>query len=66
MNKDLIKSLCILVIPFVVCAIIYPFLPDRIPRQFHMDGTISYMAKEFIFFLGCIPFLIYLCMKKRK
>lgn len=65
MSKDLKKSLCILGISLVVCAILYPFLPDQIPRQFHLDESKSYMAKEFIFVLGFIPFFIYLHMKKR-
>lgn len=66
MSKDLKKSLCILIIPLAVCAILYPFLPNQIPRQFHMDGTKSYMAKEFIFILGLIPFVIYISKRKKK
>jgi uncharacterized membrane protein len=65
MNKELIKTLCFLVIPLAVCAIIYPFLPNQIPRQFHMDGSVSYIAKEFIFILGFITFIVYLRVRKR-
>lgn len=54
------KDLIILIIPFVIIAIIYPFLPARIPRQFHFGGQpTSFMAKEFIFIIGIIPFMIY-------
>lgn len=65
MKKNL-RIICILVIPLAVCAIAYPFLPDRIPRQFHSDGTVSYMAKEFIFLLGLIPYAIYLSRKIKR
>lgn len=64
--KKYVKSLCILIIPLVICAIIYPFLPARIPRQFHLDGTTSYMAKEYIFILGLIPYAIFLSRKLRR
>jgi uncharacterized membrane protein len=66
MSKDLKKSLCILAISLAVCAVLYPFLPNQIPRQFHLDGTKSYIAKEYIFLIGFIPFIVSLRMKKRK
>jgi uncharacterized membrane protein len=66
MMKVNFKSLSILIIPLIICAVLYPFLPDQIPRQFHADGTTSYMAKEFIFLLGLIPYVIYLSRKKKK
>ena len=54
------KDIFILIIPFAVLAAIYPFLPGRIPRQFDFSGhPNSYMAKEFIFLLGFVPYLIY-------
>jgi len=53
------KSLLILIIPFIILAVAYLFLPARIPRQFHTDGSVSYMAKEFIFILGILPYIIY-------
>lgn len=53
------KSLIILIVPFIILAVAYFFLPARIPRQFHADGSISYMAREFIFIFGIIPFIIY-------
>ncbi|HEX2947839.1 MAG TPA: DUF1648 domain-containing protein [Clostridia bacterium] len=65
MNKN-IKSLLILIIPLAICAVIYPFLPDQIPRQFHLDGTKSYMAREFIFLLGLVPYAIYLSRKAKR
>ncbi len=61
------KDLLVLIIPFIIIAVIYPFLPDRIPRQFHLNGqTTSYMAKEFIFILGIIPYLIYMRYRSKK
>jgi uncharacterized membrane protein len=60
------KDLLIFVIPFIILAIIYPFLPARIPRQFHFNGQpTSYMAKEFIFLIGFIPYLIYLRYRQK-
>jgi uncharacterized membrane protein len=54
------KDLLILIIPLIILAVIYPFLPARIPRQFSFTGKpTSYMAKEFIFLLGLLPYLIY-------
>ena len=61
-----VRSLCILVIPLAICAILYPFLPEQIPRQFGMNGATSYMAKEFIFLLGLIPYAIYLSRKIKR
>lgn len=56
MNK---KDLLILIIPLIIVAAIYPILPAQIPRQFGLNGEVSYMAKEFIFIFGLAPFLIY-------
>ena len=40
------KELLILIIPIVITAIVYLFLPARIPRQFdHAAIPTSYMAK---------------------
>jgi len=61
------KDLFILIIPFVIIAVIYLFLPARIPRQFHLNGQpTSYMAKEFIFLAGFVPYLIYKKYKSKK
>lgn len=54
------KDWLILIIPIVITAIIYPFLPASIPRQFDIAGKpTSYMAKEFIFLAGLLPFIAY-------
>jgi uncharacterized membrane protein len=53
------KDLLILIIPLIIVAAVYPFLPAQIPRQFGFNGEVSYMAKEFIFIFGLAPFLIY-------
>ncbi len=61
------KDLIILIAPFVLLAIIYPFLPARIPRQFHLNGQPpSYMAKEFIFLIGIVPYIIYVKYRSNK
>ncbi len=61
------KDLFILIIPFAVLAAIYPFLPGRIPRQFDFSGhPESYMAKEFIFLFGFLPYIIYRKYRDRK
>lgn len=60
-----IRGLVILVLPLLICAIVYFFLPGQIPRQFHADGTVTYMAKEFIFIFGFIPYLIYLRYRRK-
>lgn len=61
------KDLLILIVPFIVIAVIYLLLPDRIPRQFHLDGQpTSYMAKEFIFLFGPLPFVIYMRYRSKK
>lgn len=52
-------SLLILIIPLAIVTIAYPFLPAKIPRQFHFSGPPSYMAKEFIILVGLLPFVIY-------
>jgi uncharacterized membrane protein len=64
--KKYFKDLLAIIIPLAVCLVIYPFLPDQIPRSFHLDGTRSYMPKEFIFLLGLIPYLIYLKAGKQR
>ncbi len=54
------KDWLILIIPIVITAIIYIFLPARIPKQFGFSGKPnSYMAKEFIFPFALLPFIIY-------
>lgn len=55
-----------LAIPLVLCAIAYPFLPDQIPRQFHADGTVSTMAREWVFALGLIPGAVYAYYKRKR
>jgi uncharacterized membrane protein len=60
-----IKGLAILIIPLIICVIAYIFLPARIPRQFHSDGSVTYMAKEFIFILGFVPYIIYLRYRRK-
>ncbi len=57
MNK---KDWLILIIPLIITAVIYLFLPARIPKQFDFSGKPnSYMAKEFIFLFALLPFIIY-------
>lgn len=53
------KDLIFLIVPLIIVGIIYPFLPEKIPRQFRLDGSVAYMAKEFVFLLGILPFVVY-------
>lgn len=57
--KKIPKNLFLIIIPLLLCTILYFFLPAQIPRQFHADGTITYMSKEFIFLFAFLPYLIY-------
>lgn len=58
--KKYLKGWYFLVIPLVICAILYPFLPDQVPRQWHTDGSVSYMAKEFLFLVALLPYVVYI------
>ena len=60
------KDMLIILIPLIVVAVIYPILPDKIPRQIKLDGLVSYMAKEFIFIIGLIPFAVYKSRESKK
>ena len=60
------KDMLIILIPLIIVAVIYPMLPDKIPKQFKLDGSVSYMAKEFIFIIGLIPFAIYKSRESKK
>jgi uncharacterized membrane protein len=53
------KDLLVILVPIAVIAAIYPFLPAKIPRQFHFNGQPSYMAKEFLFLVGLLPYIVY-------
>lgn len=60
------KDWLILIIPIVIVAVLYLFLPARIPRQFNLTGKpTSYMAKEFIFLAGLLPFIVYKSYKAK-
>jgi len=60
------KDILFLVVPFVILAVIYPFLPPQIPRQFRINEPPAMMAREFIFFFGLAPFLIFKYYKSKK
>jgi len=66
--KDLLKKdLLFLIIPLILAGIAYPFLPAQIPRQFHFNGEpTTYMAKEFLFLVALIPFVIYKLRQAKK
>ncbi|MDD3348807.1 MAG: DUF1648 domain-containing protein [Bacilli bacterium] len=64
--KFLKKDLLILVIPVIIMFIIMPFLPDKIPMQWNLEGEVNwYLDKELSFLLGLIPFVIYELWKIR-
>jgi uncharacterized membrane protein len=53
------KDLIILIVPIVIALILYPMLPDMIPRQIRLDGSVAYMHKGFIFLVALLPFVVY-------
>lgn len=59
------KDLAFLIIPILIALILYPILPDMIPRQFRLDGSVAYMHKRFIFLLALLPFVVYKYRKPR-
>lgn len=60
------KDWLILIVPLIIVALLYPMLPDRIPRQIGLRGEVKYAAKEFIFILGFVPFLLMMYYKAKK
>jgi asparagine N-glycosylation enzyme membrane subunit Stt3 len=64
-TKRLIITLTVLIVPFIILGILYPILPARIPTGHHLFGN-DYIAKEFVFIFGIIPFLIYLKYRKKE
>jgi uncharacterized membrane protein len=60
------KDFLILIVPFIILGVAYPFLPDQIPRQFRLDGSVAYISKEFIFILGFMPYLIYNSIRRKR
>lgn len=63
MNK---KELMILIVPILIALILYPILPDMIPRQIRLDGSVAYMHKGFIFLLALLPFEVYKYRRPRR
>lgn len=60
-------SILVLVVPFLILLLIYPFLPEKIPSRYHLNGEPpSYMAKEFIFLTGFLPYFVYRKYLSRK
>lgn len=59
------KNLLVLIIPLIIALILYPILPDKIPRQFRLDGSVAYMHKGFIFILALLPYVVYKSRKQR-
>lgn len=53
------KDLMVIIIPLIIAAILYSILPDEIPRQIKLDGSVAYMNKGFIFLLALLPFAVY-------
>lgn len=63
MNK---KELMILIVPILIALILYTILPDMIPRQIRLDGSVAYMHKGFIFLLALLPFVVYKYRRPRR
>lgn len=60
------KDLLFLIVPLIIVAVIYPFLPPQIPRQFGFNGEVRYMDKGFIFLIGLLPYVIYKYLQARR
>ena len=60
------KDKLIIIIPLIIVGVLYPILPARIPRQFQLDGSVKYMAKEVIFIFGLLPFILYRYKDRKK
>lgn len=54
------KDLIILLGPVVVMILVTPFLPNKIPIHFDINGHANgYLNRNFSFLLGVIPFAAY-------
>lgn len=54
------KELGILLIPVLIMVLLIPVLPDRIPMQFGMDGSVNwYLDKRLSFLIGLLPYVVY-------
>lgn len=64
-RKHEIIILALSILPFIVCMIAYPFLPDSIPMQFDFSGAISrYGSKLELFLLPVLGIVTNLLLKK--
>lgn len=53
------KELGILLIPVLIMVLLIPVLPDRIPMQFSMDGSVNwYLDKRLSFLIGLLPYVV--------
>ncbi|MBZ9689257.1 DUF1648 domain-containing protein [Clostridium estertheticum] len=61
-----IKDILILIIPVVISILLIPVLPDKIPMQWSLNGTVNwYLDKKFSFIIGIFPFVVYELIKLR-
>ena len=60
------KDLLILIIPVIISVLLIPILPDKIPMQWSLEGTVNwYLDKKFSFIIGMFPFILYELIKLR-
>jgi len=54
------KDLLILIVPLIISIILIPVLPDKIPMQWSLDGSVNwYLDKKLSFLIGIFPFIVY-------
>ena len=54
------KDLLILIVPLLISILLIPVLPDKIPMQWSLDGSVNwYLDKKLSFLIGIFPFILY-------
>lgn len=59
-RKNIIIDLLILVIPLIAMIIATPYLPEKVPIQWKINGEVSRaIDRDYAFLLSLIPFVLY-------
>jgi hypothetical protein len=52
-------DLLVLIIPILIILLLFPILPDKIPMQFRLNGSVGwYLDKRYSFLIGFLPIVI--------
>jgi len=62
-KKSFLIDLLILLVPLILVIALNPVLPDKIPIQWNSSGACKFIAKEYSFVLGIVPFALYKLIK---